>query len=87
MKVVVKFGVQTPMRWGKEEEIGVEVKKEDVERAIIEIMDVTSEGEERRKRTRELSEMAKRAVEKGGSSHSNVNLLIQDITQKIQRDV
>ncbi|KAL9332013.1 hypothetical protein ACSQ67_001623 [Phaseolus vulgaris] len=87
LKVGVKVGVQTPMRWGKEEEIGVEVKKEDVERAIIEIMDVTSEGEERRKRIRELSEMAERAVEKGGSSHSNVNLLIQDITQKIQRDV
>ncbi|KAL9332015.1 hypothetical protein ACSQ67_001625 [Phaseolus vulgaris] len=87
LNVGVKVGVETPMTWGQEEEMGLEVKKEDVERAIIEIMDVTSEGEERRKRTRELSEMAKRAVEKGGSSHSNVNLLIQDIMQKNKGDV
>jgi len=86
LKVGVKIGVETPMRWGKEEEMGVEVKKEDVERAIVEIMDVTREGEERRKRIRELSEMARRAVEKGGSSHSNVNFLILDIMQKNKGD-
>ncbi|XP_047154117.1 UDP-glycosyltransferase 73C1-like [Vigna umbellata] len=84
LKVGVKVGVEIQMTWGKEEEIGVAVKKEDVEKAITEIMDVTSESEERRKRVKELSEMAERAVEKGGSSHSNVTLLIQDIMQKIQ---
>jgi len=87
LKVGVKVGVEIQMTWGKEEEIGVAVKKEDVERAIVEIMEVTSESEERRKRVRELSVMAERAVEKGGSSHSNVTLLIQDIMQKIERDV
>ncbi|WVZ06665.1 hypothetical protein V8G54_020011 [Vigna mungo] len=82
LKVGVKVGVETPMIWGKEEEVGVEVKKEDIERAIAEIMNETSESEERRERVRELGEMAKRAVEKGGSSHSNVSFLIQNIMQK-----
>ncbi|PNX58161.1 UDP-glycosyltransferase 73C2-like protein, partial [Trifolium pratense] len=45
-------------------------------------MDETSESEERRKRIRELANMAKKAVEKDGSSHSNVTLFIQDIIQK-----
>ncbi|CAJ1891023.1 unnamed protein product [Sphenostylis stenocarpa] len=86
LKVGVKIGVEIPMIWGNEEEIGVQVKKEDVERAIVEIMDVTSESEERRKRLREFAEMGKRAVENGGSSDSNVTLLIQDIMQKTKGD-
>ncbi|KAK7245046.1 hypothetical protein RIF29_39876 [Crotalaria pallida] len=86
LKVGVKVGVESPVKWGEEEEIGVLVKKEDVERAIEMLMDETNESEERRKRVRELAEMAKSAVEKGGSSHSNVNLLIQDIMQKTKSD-
>ncbi|KAK7396610.1 hypothetical protein VNO78_17736 [Psophocarpus tetragonolobus] len=86
LKVGVKVGVESPVTWGKEEEIGVLVKKKDVERAIVMLMDETSEGEERRKRVRELAEMARGAVEKGGSSHSNVTLLIQDIKQKIKQN-
>ncbi|KAK7396609.1 hypothetical protein VNO78_17735 [Psophocarpus tetragonolobus] len=87
LKVGVKVGVDSPVTWGKEEEIGVLVKKEDVERAIVELMDKTSESEERRKRVKELAAMAKGAVEKGGSSHSNVALFIQDIMQKIKQNV
>ncbi|CAJ1891076.1 unnamed protein product [Sphenostylis stenocarpa] len=86
LKVGVKVGVEIPIKWGEEVEIGVQVKKEDIERAIVEIMDVTSESEERRKRIRELAEMAKRAMEKGGSSYSNVILLIHDIMQKTKID-
>ncbi|ESW34804.1 hypothetical protein PHAVU_001G182700 [Phaseolus vulgaris] len=87
LKVGVKVGVKSTTKWGKEEEIGVEVKKKDIERAIESVMDESSESEERRKRVRELAEVAKRAVEKGGSSHSDVTLLIQDIMQKIKRDM
>ncbi|KAL2345131.1 hypothetical protein Fmac_006416 [Flemingia macrophylla] len=87
LKVGVKVGVESPVTWGEEDKIGVLVKKEDVERAIVELMDVTSESEDRRKKVRELAEKAKRAVAKGGSSHSNVTLLIHDIMQKIKRDV
>ncbi|KAL1308279.1 hypothetical protein HN51_050213 [Arachis hypogaea] len=87
LKVGVRIGVECPVTWGKEEEIGVLIKKEDVQNAIEEFMDESIEKEERRKRIRELAEMAKKAVEKGGSSHSNVTLLIQDIMQKTKGDI
>jgi len=82
LKVGVKIGVKNPMKWGEEEESGVLVKKEDVERGIEMLMDETSESEERSKRIRELGKLAKKAVERGGSSHSNISLFIQDIMQK-----
>ncbi|KAI5425753.1 UDP-glycosyltransferase 73C1 [Lathyrus oleraceus] len=82
LKVGVKIGVKSPMKWGEEEETSVLVKKGDIERGIERLMDETSESEERRKRIRELGETAKKAVEKGGSSHSNVTLFIQDIMKK-----
>ncbi|KAK7284972.1 hypothetical protein RJT34_19726 [Clitoria ternatea] len=86
LKVGVQVGVEKPVRWGEEEETGVLVKKEDVERAIVKLMDETGESEERRKRAAELAEMANKAVEKGGSSHSDVDLFIQDIMQKTKRN-
>ncbi|KAF7818684.1 UDP-glycosyltransferase 73C6-like [Senna tora] len=79
LKVGIRVGVESPMIWGEEKKIGVVVKKEEIERAIEELMDDTKEGEERRKRANEVAQMAKSAVEEGGSSHSNVSLLIQDI--------
>nr|WBW48318.1 UDP-glycosyltransferase [Astragalus membranaceus] len=83
LKVGVKVGVKSPIKWGEEEVTSVLVKKEDVEKGIKELMDETNdESEERRKRIIELAGMAKKAVEIGGSSHSNVTLLIQDIMQK-----
>ena len=82
LRIGVSVGVETPVKWGEEEETGVLVKKENVERAIHKLMDETKESEERRKRVKELAEMAKVAVEEGGSSHSNVTLLIQDIMQQ-----
>ncbi|OIV90350.1 hypothetical protein TanjilG_00560 [Lupinus angustifolius] len=86
LKVGVSVGVETPLKWGEEDKIGVLVKKEDVERAINKLMDETSESEEIREKVKELAEMAKRAVEEGGSSHSNVTLLIQDIMQQTKRE-
>ncbi|KAK7337139.1 hypothetical protein VNO77_17699 [Canavalia gladiata] len=83
LKVGVKVGVESPVQWGEEEEVGVLVKKEDVERAIVKLMDETSESEERRKRIRQLADKATKAVEKGGSSYSNVTLFIEDIRQKV----
>ncbi|XP_045798308.1 UDP-glycosyltransferase 73C6-like [Trifolium pratense] len=82
LKVGVKIGVESPMKWGEEEESSVLVKKEDIIRGIERLMDESSESEERRKKIKELGEMAKKAVEKDGSSHSNINLFIQDIIQK-----
>ncbi|XP_027349983.1 UDP-glycosyltransferase 73C2-like [Abrus precatorius] len=82
LKTGVSLGVEVPLKWGKEEKIGVLVKKEDIKRAICMAMDDGEESKERRERASEHSEMAKKAVEKGGSSHLNMTLLIQDIMQQ-----
>ncbi|KAK7392512.1 hypothetical protein VNO78_20953 [Psophocarpus tetragonolobus] len=85
LRVGVKIGIQVPLKWGEEEKVQL-VKKEDIGRAINELMDETRESEEMSERVQELAEMAKRAVEEGGSSHSNVTLFIQDIIQQTKRD-
>ncbi|XP_058740297.1 UDP-glycosyltransferase 73C3-like [Vicia villosa] len=82
LRVGVKIGVKSPMRWGVEEETSALVKKEDIERGIERLLGKKDESEERRKRIREYGEMAKKAVEKGGSSHTNVTLFVQDIMKK-----
>ncbi|KAK7337135.1 hypothetical protein VNO77_17695 [Canavalia gladiata] len=79
LKIGVSVGVEVPLNWGKEEKMGVLVKREDIKRAICMVMDDGEESKERRERVTELSEMAKKAVENGGSSHLNMTLLIQYI--------
>ncbi|KAG6498644.1 UDP-glycosyltransferase 73C6-like [Zingiber officinale] len=54
---------------------------EDVEKAVKELMDGGEEGEERRKRARELGEKARKAMEEGGSSYEESNLMIQHVLQ------
>ncbi|KAI5425737.1 hypothetical protein KIW84_031527 [Lathyrus oleraceus] len=81
LRVGVMVGMESPVNWGDEENVGMLVKKEDIERAIEKLIDGASyESEERIKRGKELAEMAKRSVE-GGFSLLNVTLLIQDILQ------
>ncbi|RVX12054.1 UDP-glycosyltransferase 73D1 [Vitis vinifera] len=75
------LGVEVPVRWGDEERVGVLVKKCEVEKAVETLMDGGEEGEMRKKRARELSTSARRAMEDGGSSHVNMSILIQDITK------
>ncbi|XP_027365711.1 UDP-glycosyltransferase 73C2-like [Abrus precatorius] len=86
LRVGVRVGVEVPVKWGEEERTGVLVKKEDVKRAIDELMNERRESEEMRKRVKELADLAKRALEEGRSSHSNVKLLIQDIMQQTKRN-
>ncbi|KAK1553761.1 hypothetical protein Q3G72_003295 [Acer saccharum] len=78
----VRIGVESPSTHGEKEKIGVLVKKEDVEKAVHELMDDGEERDERRRRARELGVIANRAIEKGGSSYINMELLIQDIKQQ-----
>ncbi|KAJ7972315.1 Glycosyltransferase [Quillaja saponaria] len=85
LKIGVRIGVEDPLIWGKEEKIGVLVKKNDIKEAIEKLMDEGEECEERRKRVRELGKMAKKAVEEGGSSHLNITLVIQEIVQQTNR--
>lgn len=82
LRIGVSLGVDVPLKWGEEEKVGVQVKKEGIEKAICMVMDEGEESKERRERAKELSEMAKRAVEKDGSSHLNMTMLIQDIMQQ-----
>ncbi|XP_057718809.1 UDP-glycosyltransferase 73C25-like [Arachis stenosperma] len=80
LKVGVSLGVEVAMKFGEEEKIGVLVKKEDIKNGICMVMDEEEEeSRKRRARVIELSKMAKRAVEKGGSSYLNMSLLIQQI--------
>ncbi|RVX11993.1 UDP-glycosyltransferase 73C3 [Vitis vinifera] len=61
----VSVGVESAVTWGMEEKFGVVMKREDVMKAIDEVMDKGEGGEKRRKRARELGEMAKKAIEEG----------------------
>ncbi|XP_050146634.1 scopoletin glucosyltransferase-like [Malus sylvestris] len=61
--------------------VGDSVKKEAVEKAVRRIM-VGEEAQEMRSRARELAEQAKRAIEKGGSSHSDLNALIEELSSQ-----
>lgn len=82
LKIGISIGVEYPVKWGKEEEIGVLVKKEDIKHAVDKLMDEGEEGKGRRERVRELAKIAKGSFEEGGSSYLNIKLLIQDIMQE-----
>ncbi|KAF7818690.1 UDP-glycosyltransferase 73C6-like [Senna tora] len=62
LEIGIRVGVESPIIWGEEKEIRVVVKKEDIERAIEELMGDRKEGEERRKRVNEVVQMAKNMV-------------------------
>ena len=46
---------------------------------MAQLMDGGDEADERRRRVRELGEMAKKAVEKGGSSYMDLDRLIEEL--------
>ncbi|GMN39272.1 hypothetical protein TIFTF001_008502 [Ficus carica] len=79
LNIAISLGVEEPLTWGEEEKIGVKVKRENVKRAIERVMEEGEESRERRERARKLGEMAKRALEEGGSSHLNMTLFIEEI--------
>ncbi|WZZ39939.1 hypothetical protein YC2023_036198 [Brassica napus] len=83
LKVGVSSGVEEVMKWGEEEKIGVLVDSEGVKKAVEELMGESDEAKERRRRAKELGEFAHRAVDEGGSSHSNMTFLLEDISQLI----
>ncbi|KAK1563108.1 hypothetical protein Q3G72_022457 [Acer saccharum] len=83
LKIGVRVGVEYPMTWGKEEEVGVLVKREDVKNAVEKLMNREKEAEERRTRARELGKLANAAVEEGGSSNLNIALLLEDIRNQV----
>ncbi|XP_062117400.1 UDP-glycosyltransferase 73C3-like [Humulus lupulus] len=78
----VSVGVEAAVTWGLEDKSGLVMKRENVKKAIDKVMDKGKEGEERRKKARELGEMAKRAIEEGGSSYLNMEILIQYVKKQ-----
>ncbi|KAL0427049.1 UNVERIFIED_CONTAM: UDP-glycosyltransferase 73C4 [Sesamum latifolium] len=81
IKTGVRAGVEEPViLFGEEHDEGrVQVKNDEIKRVIEELMDGGEEGTERRRRAKELGDMAKRAVEEGGSSYLNATLFIEDV--------
>ncbi|KAF9671326.1 hypothetical protein SADUNF_Sadunf12G0035700 [Salix dunnii] len=82
LKIGVSVGSEVTLKWGEEDKFGVLVKKEQVKNAVNSVMNVGEESEERRRRARELSKMASKAVEEEGSSYLSMKLLIKDIRKK-----
>lgn len=78
----VSVGSKIAVQLGEEEKAGVNVKREDVKRAIDCIMYEGEEGENRRRKAREFAEKAAKANEEGGSSHLNMALLVEDILKQ-----
>ncbi|BBH09608.1 UDP-glucosyl transferase 73C1 [Prunus dulcis] len=76
LKIGVGVGAQ---KWVRV--VGDSVKKEAIEKAVTQMM-VGEEAEEMRNRARVLAEQARRANEKGGSSHSDLNALIEELSSQ-----
>ncbi|KAB1221197.1 UDP-glycosyltransferase 73C3 [Morella rubra] len=85
LEIGVRVGVEVAVQLGEEEKFGVLVKRENVKEAIDKVMGEGKEKEERRERVRKLSEMARKAVEVGGSSYQSITLLLEDIMQQAQK--
>ncbi|XP_059658423.1 UDP-glycosyltransferase 73C5-like [Cornus florida] len=86
LKIGVRIGVEVGMQWGEKEEAEVLVKREQVKKAIGELMEGGDEGRERRKRAKEIGDKAKRATEEGGSSHLKMTMLIQYVLQLVNHN-
>lgn len=76
----VGIGVESGLAWGEEEKIGALVKRDRVEETVTRFMGGDESVEAMRKRASELSELAKAAVSKGGSSNINIGRLIEDLS-------
>ncbi|XP_007042490.2 PREDICTED: scopoletin glucosyltransferase [Theobroma cacao] len=76
LKIGVCTGAKEWSRWADDTKIIV--TSEDIQKAVTQLM-VGEEGEKMRNRTRELKDMARRAVEEGGSSYSDLNALLDEL--------
>ncbi|KAL5562479.1 hypothetical protein UlMin_032226 [Ulmus minor] len=73
------LGIGVPVgaqKWAKL--VGDSVKKEAIEKAVVRIME-GEEAEEMRSKARELGKTARRAVQEGGSSYSDLSALIEEL--------
>ncbi|WVZ72522.1 hypothetical protein U9M48_020964 [Paspalum notatum var. saurae] len=78
LKTGVEVGVKAVTQWGQEQ-TEVTVTRDAVETAVSKLMDKGEAAEEMRMRAKEFGVKARRALEEGGSSYNNINLLIQEM--------
>ncbi|ESR52388.1 hypothetical protein CICLE_v10010870mg, partial [Citrus x clementina] len=78
----VSVGIEAAVTWGLEDKSGLVIKREKVKEAIEKLMDRGKQGEKRRNRARQLGEITNRAIGVGGSSHRNIEMLIEFVIQK-----
>ncbi|KAJ1282333.1 hypothetical protein BS78_03G044100 [Paspalum vaginatum] len=78
LKTGVEVGVKGVTQWGQEQK-EVTVTRDAVETAVSKLMDKGEAAEEMRMRAKEFGVKARRALEEGGSSFNNINLLIQEM--------
>ncbi|XVE96564.1 hypothetical protein REPUB_Repub02eG0233500 [Reevesia pubescens] len=77
---------QVVMHFGDKDKSWALLKAEDIKKAIDKLMDGGEEGEQRRKRARELAAKAEKAAEHGGSSYDNITLLIEDVVRQVKHN-
>ncbi|KAH7833917.1 hypothetical protein Vadar_011001 [Vaccinium darrowii] len=73
LRIGIGVGAQEWCRWLDESKIYV--NREDIEKAVVQLM-LGEEAEEIRSRARALGEMAKKAIQKGGSSYNYLDALL-----------
>ncbi|XP_072999024.1 UDP-glycosyltransferase 1-like [Typha latifolia] len=79
LEIGVPIGVTEPTMYVNPEVLKF-VGRDDVEKAVRNLMDEGKEGEERRKRAEALGEMAREAMREGGSSHVNLTHMINSFS-------
>ncbi|MBA0561906.1 hypothetical protein Golob_018698 [Gossypium lobatum] len=78
----VSAGVESAVTWGLEDKFGLLMKRERVKNAIDEVMEKSEAGQERRRKAKQIGETANKAIEKGGSSYQEMEMLIQFVLQR-----
>ncbi|THG15266.1 hypothetical protein TEA_029708 [Camellia sinensis var. sinensis] len=86
LEIGVSVGVQTVGRIFAEDNWEELVEREVARAAVEKVMSEGIEGEETRRRARVFGEMAKMAMEEGGSSYLNMRLFIQDVIQLVSHE-
>ncbi|KAL8097144.1 hypothetical protein AgCh_030297 [Apium graveolens] len=76
---ILRIGVAVGAKEWVADSGGGNIKRDAVETAVRSII-IGEEAEERRNRCKGLKEMAKKAIEEGGSSYSGLNALIQELS-------
>ncbi|KAF8404984.1 hypothetical protein HHK36_009879 [Tetracentron sinense] len=80
LKIGVEVGAQEWQDWNEwGEDSKVLVQRDEIKEAVTRLMDGGEEAEQMRIRARELGEKARRAVEDGGSSYTDLTAVIEDL--------